>query len=104
MVYFCRNDWYNAVDAETLIPAYKTWLALYYNEYYYKEKTWQLGNSVAEFDYKYDMWQYGVSNSVPGIDGYVDMDIAFFAYSNYEVKGLAEPLLTVTNKDIQMKK
>lgn len=33
MVYFCRNDWYNAVDAETLIPAYKTWLALYYNEY-----------------------------------------------------------------------
>ena len=102
MVYFCRNDWYNAVDAETLIPAYKTWLALYYNEYYYKEKTWQLGNSVAEFDYKYDMWQYGASNSVPGIDGYVDMDIAFFAYSNYEVKGLAEPVLTVTNKDIQM--
>ena len=102
MVYFCRNDWYNAVDAETLIPAYKTWLALYYNEYYYKDKTWQFGNSVAEFDYKYDMWQYGVSNSVPGIDGYVDMDIAFFAYSNYEVKGLAEPVLTVTNKDIQM--
>lgn len=104
MVYFCRNDWYGIVDAQALIDKYRTWLAVYYDEYYYKDATWQYGNSVAEFDYKYDMWQYGVSDSVDGIDGYVDMDIAFFSYDNYEVKGMQDPQLTVTNTQLQVRK
>lgn len=103
MVYFCRNDWYNIVDAERLTQKYKTWLAVYYNEYYYRNNTWKLGNSVAEFDYKYDCWQYGVSDTVDGIDGYVDMNVAFFSYDNYEVKGLREPVLDVDYKDIQIR-
>lgn len=104
MVYFCRNDWYNIVNADVLTEKYKTWLAVYYNEYYYKSDTWQYGKSIAEFDYKYDCWQYGVSDSVPGIDGYVDMNIAFFSYSNYEVKGLQEPELNIDYKDIKIRR
>lgn len=103
MVYFCRNDWYNIVNADVLTAKYKTWLAVYYNEYYYKSDTWQYGKSIAEFDYKYDCWQYGVSDSVPGIDGYVDMNVAFFSYSNYEVKGLQEPELNIDYKDIKIR-
>ena len=103
MVYFCRNDWYNIVNADVLTEKYKTWLAVYYNEYYYKSDTWQYGKSIAEFDYKYDCWQYGVSDSVPGIDGYVDMNVAFFSYSNYEVKGLQEPELNIDYKDIKIR-
>lgn len=104
MVYFCRNDWYNIVNADVLTEKYKTWLAVYYNEYYYKSDTWQYGKSIAEFDYKYDCWQYGVSDSVPGIDGYVDMNVAFFSYSNYEVKGLQEPELNIDYKDIKIRR
>jgi GH25 family lysozyme M1 (1,4-beta-N-acetylmuramidase) len=104
MVYFCRNDWYKVVNADELTEKYKTWLALYYNEYYYTDKTWEMGNSVAEFDYKYDCWQYGVSNTVDGIDGYVDMDLAFFAYSNYEIQGLQEPELNVALTEIEVKR
>lgn len=102
MVYFCRNDWYKRVNAQELTSKYKTWLAVYYNEYYYTSETWQLGKSVAEFDYTYDCWQYGVSDSVPGIDGYVDMNLAFFSYSDYEVKGLQEPELNVNLKELSV--
>jgi hypothetical protein len=63
-----------------------------------------MGNSVAEFDYKYDCWQYGVSNTIDGIDGYVDMDLAFFAYSNYEIQGLQEPELNVALTEIEVKR
>lgn len=46
------------------------------------------------------MWQYGVTDTVDGIDGYVDMNIAFFGYANYKVNGAQDAALTVTNTNI----
>ena len=92
MIYFNRSDWRGAVNTAELTSKYKTWLAVYFKEYYYTSNAWDYGNSVPEYpDIPYDVWQYGVTDTVPGINGWCDMDIAFFSYGNYEVQGLQEP-------------
>lgn len=82
MIYFNRTDWQNAVNTSVLTSKYKVWLATYYTAYYYTSTDWQYGNSRPYYsDIPYCMWQYGVTNVVNGISGYVDMDLALFDYN-----------------------
>lgn len=82
MIYFNRTDWRNAVNTSVLTSKYKVWLATYYTAYYYTSTDWQYGNSRPSYpDIPYCMWQYGVTNVVNGISGYVDMDLALFDYN-----------------------
>ncbi len=94
MVYFCKNDWLGRVDGASLTKKYKTWLAYYFKDYYYTEKQWKPGDDGPEFDYNYDIWQYGVTNTVPGINYYTDMNVAMFSYDNYTID-LYEPYISL---------
>lgn len=100
MVYTNRNRWYSSFDGEKLANKFKVWMACYWSEYYYTSTRWQYGDDLASFRWHYDMWQYGVTDTVDGIDGYVDMNIAFFGYANYKVNGAQDATLTVTNTNI----
>ena len=100
MVYSNRNRWYNNFDGEKLAGKFKVWMACYWSEYYYTSTRWAYGDDLASFKWHYDMWQYGVTDSVDGIDGYVDMNIAFFGYANYKVNGAQDAALTVKNKKL----
>ena len=100
MVYSNRNRWYDNFDGEKLAGKFKVWMACYWSEYYYTSTRWAYGDDLASFKWHYDMWQYGVTDTVDGIDGYVDMNIAFFGYANYKVNGAQDAALTVTNTNI----
>lgn len=102
MIYFCKNDWLGRVDGKKLTGKYKTWLAYYFKDYYYTEKQWQPGDDGPEFDYNYDIWQYGVTNTVPGINYYTDMNVAMFSYDNYSID-LYEASLSVDSEVINVK-
>ena len=99
MVYFCKNDWLGRVDGASLTKKYKTWLAYYFKDYYYTEKQWKPGDDGPEFDYNYDIWQYGVTNTVPGINYYTDMNVAMFSYDNYTID-LYEPYISTDSDTI----
>ncbi len=99
MVYFCKNDWLGRVDGASLTKKYKTWLAYYFKDYYYTEKQWKPGDDGPEFDYNYDIWQYGVTNTVPGINYYTDMNVAMFSYDNYTID-LYEPYISLDSDTI----
>lgn len=100
MVYSNRNRWYDNFDGEKLAGKFKVWMACYWSEYYYTSTCWAYGDDLASFKWHYDMWQYGVTDTVDGIDGYVDMNIAFFGYANYKINGAQDAALTVTNTNI----
>lgn len=100
MIYSSKYWWYNAFDGEKLSSKFKVWLAVYWSEYYYTDTRWKYGDDIPDFRYNYAMWQYGVTDTVDGIDGYVDMNIAFFGYANYKVNGAQDATLTVDNKTI----
>ena len=100
MVYSNRNRWYNNFDGQKLASKYKVWMACYWNDYYYTSTRWTYGDGLADFRWNYDMWQYGITDTVAGIAGYVDMNIAFFGYANYHVD-TKDAVLTVTNKEIK---
>lgn len=76
MMYASKNDFNNRWETSR-ISGCKFWLA------HYTEKTDYRGS--------YQMWQYSSKGSVAGISGYVDMNIAYFSYSN-----VAEPQHTCT--------
>ncbi len=99
MVYFCKNDWLGRVDGASLTKKYKTWLAYYFKDYYYTERQWKPGDDGPEFDYNYDIWQYGVTNTVPGINYYTDMNVAMFSYDNYTID-LYEPYISTDSDTI----
>lgn len=67
MMYASKNDFNNRWQTSR-ISGCKFWLA------HYTDKTDYRGS--------YQMWQYSSKGSVPGISGYVDMNIAYFSYSN----------------------
>jgi len=100
MVYFNKSDWEYAVNGQELTAKYKTWYARPFNQYYYTPETYQYGQDLPSFKYSYQMWQYGATNSIDGIDGYVDTNIAFFTYGNYKVDKspvtLTVPSTTIT--------
>ncbi len=66
-VYFNRQIGYHGYDL-SLLTDYDFWFALPMNP---PDLCWP------SFYYKLDMWQYSISESVPGIEGPVDMDLIF---------------------------
>lgn len=98
MIYFNKNDWNNSVDSARLTSKYKSWLAWYWNDYYYTGRLWQNGDDIPNVPFSYQMWQYTSTGSVPGIKGSVDMNIAFFSYDNYNINNLQEAQIK-TSKD-----
>ena len=100
MVYSNKYRWYDGFNGAQISNKYKVWMAAYLSDYYYTSRRWQLGDVLPNFDYHFDMWQYGVTNTVDGIDGYVDMNIAFFGYANYQVNGLQKPKIEVPSDNV----
>ena len=62
MVYFNTDHSYNGIYLEEL-KDYGFWLAQY--------------NTVLNYPYKIDMWQYTETGAVPGIEGNVDINLYF---------------------------
>ena len=100
MVYSNRNRWYNNFDGERLASKYKVWMAAYFGKFYYDSVRWEYGDDLPNFRYNFDMWQYSSRCYVSGIDGFVDVNIAFFGYANYHVD-TKEAVITVANTDIK---
>ena len=100
MVYSSRNGWYNSFDGERLASKYKVWMAAYFGKFYYDSVRWKYGDDLPNFRYNFDMWQYSSRCYVSGIDGFVDVNIAFFGYANYHVD-TKDAVITVTNTDIK---
>ncbi|MDD3239211.1 MAG: hypothetical protein PHW47_03835, partial [Lachnospira sp.] len=73
--------------------------AKYYYRYQDTDEIFQYGDKLPAFDYGYQMWQYKSKGSVPGISGYVDMNIAFFSYSGFKVDS-KEAEITVPKETI----
>ena len=67
MIYASKNDFNNRWQTSRFSGC-KFWLA------HYTDKT--------DYSGSYQMWQYSSKGSVSGISGYVDMNIAYFSYSN----------------------
>ena len=102
MMYSSRNWYYYYMNGEELCSKYKTWMACYWSDYYYTSTRWEYGDGLPNFKYNYDIWQYGATDTVAGINGYVDMNIAFFGYANYKVNNLTEPSITVDAEPITL--
>ena len=62
MIYFNTNQSFDSLYLAELAN-YPFWLAQY--------------NDTLEYPYKIDMWQYTDQGSVPGINGYVDLNLYF---------------------------
>ncbi len=62
MIYFGHSQSLDMLYLEELVD-YPFWLAMY--------------STIMDYPYKVDMWQYTETGSVPGINGYVDMNIWF---------------------------
>ncbi|MCD8197896.1 MAG: glycoside hydrolase family 25 [Lachnospiraceae bacterium] len=73
MFYAARNELADNLlwQTDELELKYRIWVAQY-STYTTEEP---------DYDGEYAMWQYTNMGSVPGIDGYVDLDIAYFGYS-----------------------
>ncbi len=103
MVYSNKNRFYNMLDGAKLGEKYKIWVAQYYYDFYPDDgyaRRWEYGDVLSNYENRYDMWQYTSKGTVSGINGYVDMNIAFFGYANYTVNGQQEASITVQNKNI----
>ena len=77
MMYASKNA-YNQRWETSRITGCKFWLAHY--------------TSQTDYKGKYHMWQYTSKGSVPGISGYVDMNIAYFKYSTEAPAKKEEPI------------
>ena len=69
MMYASKYD-FNCRWEKSRIKGCKYWLAHY--------------TTQTDYTGSYQMWQYSSKGSVPGINGDVDMNIAYFSYSNTE--------------------
>ena len=62
MIYFGRSQSLDMLKLEELMD-YPFWLAMY--------------STIMDYPYQIDMWQYTETGKVPGINGYVDMNLWF---------------------------
>ena len=76
MFYAARNELADNLlwDADTLELKYRIWVAQY------SDHTWP-EVKAPDYDGEYAMWQYTNQGSVPGIDGAVDLNAAYFGYT-----------------------
>lgn len=77
MIYINKYDYLNYVDTDELSSRYDIWLAWYWNAYYETGVLWEDGDDVPDIGYKYRIWQYTSTASVPGIAGGCDVNIAY---------------------------
>ena len=77
MIYINKYDYLNYVDTDKLSSNYDIWLAWYWNDYYETGELWHEGDDVPDIGYKYRIWQYTSTASVPGIAGGCDVNIAY---------------------------
>ncbi|MGN0141652.1 MAG: fibronectin type III domain-containing protein [Roseburia sp.] len=72
------NGWYlkTQMDAEALAANYDIWLANYTNQ--------------TSYDGTYNMWQYTSTGTVSGINGNVDMDVAYVPTKPGKPEGLSQ--------------
>ncbi len=73
MFYAARNELVNNTlwNTDALELAYRIWVAQYGSAQ----------TDVPEYPGNFAMWQYTNQGSVPGISTYVDLDVAYFGYS-----------------------
>ncbi|MDO4260842.1 MAG: GH25 family lysozyme [Eubacteriales bacterium] len=73
MFYAARNELADNLlwETDSLELRYRIWVAQYSDA----------GADRPEYDGVYAMWQYTNQGSVPGIDAYVDLNVAYFGYS-----------------------
>ena len=79
------KDYFNT----DLVNDYKVWMARYFNAYKENGVEYQVGDTLPETDYPYQMWQYTDTGTVPGIEGWVDMNVSFFSYTGSGVPNSA---------------
>lgn len=64
-----------------LLNDYKVWMAYYFNAYKNNGVEFTAGDKYPSTAYPFQMWQYSSTGTVPGISGQVDMNVAFYYYS-----------------------
>ena len=64
-----------------LVNDYKVWMARYLNMYKENGREYAVGDKLPDAKYPYQMWQYTDTGTVPGIEGWVDMNVSFFSYT-----------------------
>ena len=79
------KDYFNA----ELTSDYKVWMARYLNAYKENGREYAVGDKLPEANYPYQMWQYTDTGKVPGIEGWVDMNVSFFSYTGSGVPNSA---------------
>ena len=77
MIYINKHDYLNYVDTDKLSSNYDIWLAWYWDAYYETGRLWADGDKVPDIGYRYRIWQYTSTASVPGIAGGCDVNIAY---------------------------
>lgn len=79
------KDYFNT----ELVNDYKVWMARYFNAYKENGREYAIGDKLPEANYPYQMWQYTDTGKVPGIEGWVDMNVSFFSYTGSGVPNSA---------------
>ena len=74
MFYASKNDMTNNKDWDmSVLNKYKVWVAWYPSEPFPI-------TPACTYTGKYDMWQYTSKAAIPGINGFVDMNVSYFSY------------------------
>lgn len=85
MIYGNTWDMTNRYNTQEICSKYKVWIARYVNKYKNTGVRYTIGDDLPSFDYSFQMWQYGSTGRVNGINGNVDMNVSFFTYNGTEV-------------------
>lgn len=110
MLYSFQDDLNNRIDTNSLANKYKIWLSSTFYKYlpeypeYYEHRLYELGDKLPSTSYTYQMWQYGKADFIPGIggSGIVDVNIAFFGYSGYQVDNIQNAKITTPSDTLTM--
>lgn len=86
MFYASKNDMQDDArwEVSRIEEAYKVWVAQYPLQPY-------PDTQASSYTGQYQMWQYSMSGTVPGISQPVDLDIAYFGYDGIEPAKNSEP-------------
>ena len=77
MLYSDHNDINNFFNVNEL-SEYKIWIGCYDKKYEKTGVQYKTGDALPQESYTYHMWQYSCTGRVPGIQGDVDLNVAFF--------------------------
>ncbi len=77
MLYSDHNDINNFFNVNKL-SEYKIWIGCYDKKYEKTGVQYEIGDALPQESYTYHMWQYSCTGRVPGIQGDVDLNVAFF--------------------------